>query len=98
MTVLWEHLVLHSAGLGAACLLALAIRGIWRKDPITCYRMLVILLLAALCLPVVQVLVHDQGHAWPGGIPPRRSGADRPSTKVIANDMIWEFFKAHPKR
>ena len=37
-------------------------------------------------------LTEDGGHAWPGGAIARR-GADTPSTKVNANDLIWEFFK-----
>jgi len=39
-------------------------------------------------------LTTDGGHAWPGGQPasPR---ADKPSTALIANDLIWEFFKKY---
>lgn len=41
-------------------------------------------------------LVKDNGHAWPGGQPGSRRG-DKPSTSLNATDVIWEFFKAHPK-
>jgi polyhydroxybutyrate depolymerase len=45
---------------------------------------------------VVQYLILDQGHAWPGGKKPRFF-ADAPSTHVSADDVMWAFFKAHPK-
>jgi polyhydroxybutyrate depolymerase len=45
---------------------------------------------------VVQYLILDQGHAWPGGSKPRFF-ADAPSTHVSADDVMWAFFKAHPK-
>jgi poly(3-hydroxybutyrate) depolymerase len=41
-------------------------------------------------------LVKDNGHAWPGGQPGSRRG-DPPSSSLNATDVIWEFFKAHPK-
>jgi polyhydroxybutyrate depolymerase len=41
-------------------------------------------------------LVKDNGHAWPGGKPGTLRG-DTPSTSFNATDVIWEFFKAHPK-
>ena len=38
----------------------------------------------------------DMGHAWPGG--KRGSGlGDEPSTALDATDVIWAFFKAHPR-
>lgn len=40
--------------------------------------------------------VKDNGHAWPGG----RSGSqlgDTPSTALNATDVIWSFFRSHPK-
>jgi polyhydroxybutyrate depolymerase len=40
--------------------------------------------------------VIDGGHAWPGG-QPRRTGGDVPTTEVVATDLIWDFFAAHPK-
>lgn len=46
---------------------------------------------------VVQYVLLNQGHAWPGG----RKGywrADEPSRLVSANDLMFEFFKLHPKK
>lgn len=40
--------------------------------------------------------VKDNGHAWPGGKPGTRR-ADTPSTSLNATDVIWAFFRAHPK-
>lgn len=37
------------------------------------------------------------GHSWPGG-ERGRPGADKPVKEVSATDLIWEFFKTHPKR
>ena len=45
---------------------------------------------------VQWVLVADNPHAWPGGVPGSRLG-DPPSSSLAATDEIWEFFKAHPK-
>jgi len=45
---------------------------------------------------VELALVKDNGHAWPGGQPGSRRG-DMPSSSLNATDVIWEFFKAHPK-
>lgn len=41
--------------------------------------------------------VRNAGHAWPGG---RRGSTlgDRPSSAMDATEVIWSFFKAHPKR
>lgn len=41
--------------------------------------------------------VKDNGHAWPGGRPGSRRG-DAPSDAVDATQLMWDFFKAHPKR
>jgi len=41
-------------------------------------------------------LVHDNGHAWPGGQQGSRLG-DKPSSSLNGTDVIWEFFKAHAK-
>ena len=41
-------------------------------------------------------LVKDNGHAWPGGQPGSRRG-DKPSSSLNGTEIIWEFFKAHPK-
>ena len=40
--------------------------------------------------------VKDNGHAWPGGRSGSRAG-DTPSTSLNATDVIWAFFRAHPK-
>ena len=42
-------------------------------------------------------LIRDNGHAWPGGEAGSRRG-DAPSKALEATDVIWEFFKAHPKQ
>lgn len=41
-------------------------------------------------------LLKDQGHAWPGG-EKGTARADTPSAHFKATDVIWSFFKAHPK-
>lgn len=43
---------------------------------------------------VVFWMLHNQGHAWPGGQKPR-DGADTPSPCFNANDEIIKFFKKH---
>lgn len=43
---------------------------------------------------VILWLLHDQGHAWPGGDPPRAK-ADKPSRAFMGNEEIIEFFKGH---
>ena len=42
-------------------------------------------------------VIHDQGHAWPGGKSPRLQ-ADAPSTRVDATELMWDFFERHPRR
>jgi polyhydroxybutyrate depolymerase len=47
---------------------------------------------------VVEYFVDDMGHVWPGGInrlPARLVG--KTSDRLNATDVIWDFFKAHPK-
>jgi polyhydroxybutyrate depolymerase len=46
---------------------------------------------------VLQYLIFNQGHAWPGGKKPRII-TDEPSQAVNATDLMWEFFKRHPKK
>jgi len=41
-------------------------------------------------------LVHDNGHAWPGGKKGSFMG-DKPSATFNGTDVIWGFFKAHTK-
>jgi polyhydroxybutyrate depolymerase len=38
-----------------------------------------------------------EGHTWPGGTK-WAVWADEPSREVSATDVIWEFFRSHPKR
>lgn len=45
---------------------------------------------------VAMYLVKDNGHAWPGGRPGSRRG-DEPSTALNATEVIWRFFRSHPK-
>jgi len=43
-------------------------------------------------------VIHDMGHAWPGSKRvPRQKWSDKPSPTFPGNDIIWEFFKAHPR-
>jgi polyhydroxybutyrate depolymerase len=46
---------------------------------------------------VVQYVLLNQGHAWPGGKKGYRLG-DPPSQLVSANDLMFEFFHLHPKK
>jgi polyhydroxybutyrate depolymerase len=40
-------------------------------------------------------VVTDMGHAWPGS----RSGSlAAPDVPLVASDVLWEFFAAHPRR
>ncbi|HEX6053808.1 MAG TPA: PHB depolymerase family esterase [Gemmatimonadaceae bacterium] len=51
------------------------------------------------CMPPIAVEIYsveDNGHAWPGGRSGSRLG-DTPSTSLNATDVIWAFFRAHPK-
>ncbi|NLI79833.1 MAG: prolyl oligopeptidase family serine peptidase [Candidatus Riflebacteria bacterium] len=47
---------------------------------------------------VVQFVLHRQGHAWPGAKPQGRRQADPPDPDFAANDLIWKFFAAHPRK
>ncbi|MCC6318742.1 MAG: polyhydroxybutyrate depolymerase [Gemmatimonadaceae bacterium] len=40
--------------------------------------------------------VKEGGHAWPGGRAGRRRGDD-PGSTLDATDVMWAFFKAHPR-
>ncbi len=47
---------------------------------------------------VVYYTVKGLGHVWPGGknrLPEKWVG--KPSNDLNATDIIWEFFKAHPR-
>jgi polyhydroxybutyrate depolymerase len=45
---------------------------------------------------VVFYTLVGAGHTWPRNVP--YSAADKPTAEVSATDLIWEFFKAHPRR
>jgi polyhydroxybutyrate depolymerase len=45
---------------------------------------------------VVLYTIIGGGHAWPGGEKASLSG-DEPTQEISATDVIWEFFKSHPK-
>jgi polyhydroxybutyrate depolymerase len=48
---------------------------------------------------VVEYFIDDMGHVWPGGInrlPSRIVGKE--SDKLNATDVIWAFFKEHPRQ
>jgi len=44
---------------------------------------------------VVLYTLLNGGHAWPGG--KEFAGGDPPTQELSATDVIWEFFKEHPK-
>lgn len=46
---------------------------------------------------IVFYLTKDGGHSWSMGIAPRRR-ADQPSEVINANELMWDFFKTHPKQ
>ncbi|GAB1355097.1 PHB depolymerase family esterase [Erysipelotrichia bacterium] len=46
---------------------------------------------------VTAYVVHNLGHAWPGSTRTPRKGSDKPPQQFKANDIIWDFFKNHPK-
>jgi polyhydroxybutyrate depolymerase len=41
--------------------------------------------------------IKGGGHAWPGGIRGSPRG-DHPTTAISATDLMWDFFKNHPKK
>ena len=42
---------------------------------------------------VMQIVVNDSGHAWPGG-PRDGPRGDQPGAAIDATTVIWDFFKA----
>jgi polyhydroxybutyrate depolymerase len=46
---------------------------------------------------VVLYSIVDGGHAWPGG-EKGWSGGDEPTREISATDIMWDFFKTHPKQ
>jgi polyhydroxybutyrate depolymerase len=45
---------------------------------------------------VVLYTLKNGGHAWPGGVKGSVIGDD-PTNEISATDIMWEFFKNHPK-
>jgi polyhydroxybutyrate depolymerase len=46
---------------------------------------------------VVLYTIRGGGHAWPGGMRGSYPGADEPTQEISASELMWEFFKRHPK-
>ena len=47
---------------------------------------------------VVLYAVEDGGHTWPGGpLIQKQWGLGRVSRDFKATEVIWQFFKEHPK-
>jgi polyhydroxybutyrate depolymerase len=46
---------------------------------------------------VVTYTVAGLGHVWPGGPSMNSRFLGHPSCKLLATDVIWQFFKAHPR-
>ena len=43
-------------------------------------------------------IIEGAGHAWPGGLPMLAERlAGKPTDKLNATDVIWEFFERHPR-
>ncbi|MFI1678690.1 alpha/beta hydrolase family esterase [Streptomyces sp. NPDC020607] len=52
----------------------------------------------ASCRDGSDVVVHrlpDMGHSWPGGA---GGGMSDPTAGINATDLMWEFFKSHPRK
>ena len=46
---------------------------------------------------VVCITIEGLGHVWPGGVNPLPEWVvGKPTDKLRATDVIWEFFRAHP--
>jgi len=46
---------------------------------------------------VMLVTVQGGGHTWPG-VEPMVEFIGASTTNIQANDLIWEFFRRHPRR
>jgi polyhydroxybutyrate depolymerase len=46
---------------------------------------------------IVAYPVEGLGHVWPGGPNTISRCLGHSSRKLIATDVIWQFFKAHPR-
>lgn len=42
-------------------------------------------------------LIDDEGHTWPGG-EKGYFGADTPTEEISATEVMWKFWKKHPRR
>lgn len=48
---------------------------------------------------IIYYTVEGLGHNWPGGKPYLPQGiVGKTSNKIIANDVIWDFFQRHPMK
>ncbi|MCA9319797.1 MAG: hypothetical protein KDB53_03635, partial [Planctomycetes bacterium] len=66
MTQWLGHFVLHSLGLFLVAVLVILVRLVFRRDPISSYRFLIMLVIATLVLPVLQMGIQGR-IAAPGG-------------------------------
>jgi polyhydroxybutyrate depolymerase len=48
------------------------------------------------CTAATIQFITDAGHTWPGTS--IREGDDSPPADLAASELIWDFFKAHPKQ
>lgn len=48
------------------------------------------------CMAATIQFITDAGHTWPGTS--IREGDNSPPADLPASELIWEFFKAHPKQ
>ena len=46
---------------------------------------------------VVVYIIENGGHTWPGRLSPLKM-LGRSTLEISANDLMWEFFKKHPKK
>ena len=47
------------------------------------------------CTAATIQFITDAGHTWPGAT--IREGDNSPPADLPASELIWDFFKAHPK-
>lgn len=48
--------------------------------------------------PIVIYKIDGGGHTWPGGKPLPEWFAGKTTTSINATELMWSFFKAHPRR
>ena len=48
--------------------------------------------------PVVLYRIENGGHTWPGGAPLSEWFAGKTTYTINATEMMWSFFKDHPRR